>query len=144
METKVTAQVPAGEGPQQSQPLYTSRTAAGFGVPGDDAVDESLNLHELLVTNPSATFFVRVSGDSMEGARIFDGDVLVVDRSRTPKHNSIVIAAINGEMVVKRLQRRPDGAYLVSENDRYAPVRLTEADDCFIWGVVTGSARSLA
>jgi DNA polymerase V len=127
-----------------SQPLYASRTAAGFGVPGDDSIDDTLNVNDYLVKNPSATFFVRVSGDSMEGAKIFDGDVLVVDRSRTAKHNSIVIAAVNGEMVVKRLRLTANESLLVSENEHYAPIRLADSDDCFIWGVVTGSARTLS
>ena len=143
METKITSVLRAEEQVADALPLYASRTAAGFGVPGDDSIDDSLNIHDFLVKNPSATFFVRVSGDSMEGAKIFDGDVLVVDRSQTPKQNSIVIAAVNGEMVVKRLQKRGDSTFLVSENEDYQPVELAESDDCFIWGVVVGSARMI-
>lgn len=143
MESKITHVLQLDDKASGSQPLYSSRTAAGFGVPGDDSIDDTLNIHEYLVRNPSATFFVRVSGDSMEGAKIFDGDVLVVDRSQTATHNSIVIAAINGEMVVKRLSIRGNGPFLMSENEQYAPIALTDSDDCFVWGVVTGSARNL-
>lgn len=144
METKITAVSPASlEKNLLESPLYTTPSAAGFGVPGDDTVDETLNIHDFLVKNPTATFFVRVSGDSMEGAKIFDGDVLVVDRSVQPKHASIVIAAVNGELVVKRLQQNANMICLLSENESYAPIQLTESDDCFVWGVVVGSARKL-
>ena len=94
METKITSVKAVEDNAETSQPLYESRTAAGFGVPGDDTVDDSLNLHNYLVSNETATFFVRVTGDSMEGAKIFDGDVLVVDRSRNPNDMSIVVAAV--------------------------------------------------
>ena len=85
METKITTLAAVDSDNSKNQPLFESRTAAGFGVPGDDSIDDSLNLHDYLVNNETATFFVRVTGDSMEGAKIFDGDVLIVDRSETPK-----------------------------------------------------------
>lgn len=145
MNTKVTSVSPAiTENNEETQPLYASRTAAGFGVPGDDTVDDSLNVNDYLVTNPSATFFVRVTGDSMEGAKIFDGDVLVVDRSKQPKDSALVVAAVNGELVVKRLRTTGGEPRLLSENIDYKPIVLDESDDCFIWGVVVGSARKLA
>lgn len=125
-------------------PLYASRPAAGFPAPGDDVVERTLDVNDLLINNPTATFFVRVSGDSMEGARIFDGDVLVVDRSIEPKHNHIVVAAVYGELVVKRLRKSTTELCLVSENEEYEPISIAEAEDCFIWGVVTGSVRIIS
>ena len=125
----------------ESYPLFLSRPSAGFPAPGDDSVDEYLNINDLLVKNPSATFFVRVEGDSMEGAKIFSGDVLVVDRSMIPKTGSVVVAAIYGEMVVKRLLINTKGSFLISEKEGYGPIELTDKDECFIWGVVVGSAR---
>ena len=125
----------------ESYPLFLSRPSAGFPAPGDDSVDEYLNINDLLVKNPSATFFVRVEGDSMEGAKIFSGDVLVVDRSMIPKTGSVVVAAIYGEMVVKRLLINTKGSFLISEKEGYEPIELTDKDECFIWGVVVGSAR---
>ena len=122
-------------------PLYSSSPAAGFPAPGDDMVEASLNVHDLLVKHPASTFFVRVEGDSMEGAGIYSGDILVVDRSIDARHKSIVVAVVAGGLVVKRLQKTSEGLVLVSENDSYAPIVLSETDDCFIWGVVTGSAR---
>lgn len=144
MEAKITSVQSSEESTESSQPLYESRTAAGFGVPGDDTVDDSLNLHNYLVHNETATFFVRVTGDSMEGAKIFDGDVLVVDRSRNPGDMSIVVAAVNGELLVKRLRKTTKGVELHSENKDYAPIPLTDSDDCFIWGQVVGVARKLS
>lgn len=122
-------------------PLYASRPAAGFPAPGDDMVEQSLNLNDLLIDNPTATFFVKVEGDSMEGAGIYSGDILVVDRSLTPGHGVMVVAAVYGELVVKRLQRRQGEMYLESENPAYLPIPVNGHDDCFIWGVVTGSVR---
>jgi DNA polymerase V len=124
--------------------LFASRPAAGFPSLGDDSIEESLNLHTFMVTNPTATFFVKVYGDSMEGAKIFDNDILVVNRSLHPKSGAIVVAAVNGELVVKRLKKTSQGVCLVSENETYQPIILGESDDCFVWGVVTGTVRKLA
>ncbi len=122
-------------------PLYASAPAAGFPAPGDDMVEASLNIHQLLVKHPPSTFFVRVEGDSMEGAGIFSGDILVIDRSLPHHHGNIVVAAVQGGLVVKRLRIDGDTRYLVSENPAYAPVKLSEEEDCYVWGVVTGSVR---
>ncbi len=137
----VTSVSPAGIFEKQSTPLFSSQPAAGFPAPGDDLVEKPLDLNDLLIDNPTATFFVRVAGDSMEGAGIFDGDILVVDRSVDPRDGSIVVAAVFGEMVVKRLKKYPNKAELVSENDAYTPITINDVDDVYIWGVVVGSAR---
>lgn len=127
-----------------SWPLYLTRPTAGFPMPGDDMVEQSLDLNDLLIDHPHSTFFVRVEGDSMEGAKIFSGDILVIDRSLTPVDGSIVVAAVYGEMVVKRLVLNPmGGAILVSEQDGYKPISVNEAEDCVVWGVVTGVVRVL-
>jgi len=122
-------------------PLYSSRPQAGFPAPGDDQIEKVLDINDLVVKHPASTFFVRVEGDSMEGAGIFSGDVLVVDRSLTPKDGSIVVAAVYGEMVVKRLVARGDTHILASENPQYEPIHITGHEDCFVWGVVVGSVR---
>ena len=126
---------------QALTPLYASSPAAGFPAPGDDMVEKSLDVHDLLVKHPDSTFFVRVEGDSMEGAGIFSGDVLVVDRSVEARTGKIVVAAVNGELVVKRLGKLGGNQVLLSENAAYAPIVIGTGEDCFIWGVVTGSAR---
>lgn len=122
-------------------PLYSSRPAAGFPAPGDDLIEKVLDINDLVVTHPASTFFVRVEGDSMVGAGIFSGDVLVVDRAVEPKDGSIVVAAVYGEMVVKRLQKRGAQMLLVSENEAYEPIVVNDNDDCYIWGCVVGSVR---
>ncbi|MEY2664997.1 MAG: hypothetical protein RLZZ480_102 [Candidatus Parcubacteria bacterium] len=138
----VTSVSPALISKKMSAPLFSSRPAAGFPAPGDDEVEKPLDLNDLLIDNPTATFFVRVSGDSMEGAKIFDGDILVVDRSVTPIDGSIVVAAVFGEMVVKRLRKRVDTLSLISENPHYQPIDINDADDVYIWGVVVGTVRN--
>jgi DNA polymerase V len=122
-------------------PLYSSRPAAGFPAPGDDMVERHLDINDLVVKNPISTFFVRVEGDSMEGAGIFGGDMLVVDRSITAKDGHIVVAAVYGELVVKRLSTKGGVHLLISENAAYEPIAISGNDDCFIWGVVVGSVR---
>ena len=122
-------------------PLFASRPAAGFPAPGDDQVEKMLDINDLVVENPASTFFVRVEGDSMEGVGIFGGDVLVVDRSKETKDGTIVVAAVNGEMVVKRVSLREGQQLLLSENDAYDPIVVGEDEECFIWGVVVGSVR---
>ena len=141
--TLITSVTPALVDGEKTSPLYASRPAAGFPSPGDDLVERPLDLNDLLVDNPTATFFVKVSGDSMEGARIFDGDILVVDRSIEAKSGLIVVAAVYGELVVKRLLKTDLGLSLVSENENYEPIVIDDTEGCYIWGVVTGSARVL-
>ncbi|MFW6210058.1 MAG: LexA family protein [Patescibacteria group bacterium] len=144
VEATVSVVGPAGEDMALlERPLYSSQPAAGFPAPGDDLVERPLDLNELLIDDPQATFYVRVKGDSMEGARIFDGDILVVDRSITAAPGLIVVAAVYGELVVKRIERTPDGLVLASAQEGYAPIPLYEAEDCVVWGVVTGTVRVL-
>lgn len=121
--------------------LYASQPAAGFPAPGDDMVEKVLDINDLVVENPVSTFFVRVAGDSMEGAGIFSGDVLVIDRSKDARDGKIVVAAVYGEMVVKRLKKQGAHMALHSEQDGYDPIPLNDNDECFIWGVVVGSVR---
>ena len=142
IETKISDVArPADSNGSKSAPLYSSRPQAGFPAPGDDQVEKILDINDLVVQNPASTFFVRVEGDSMEGAGIFSNDVLVVDRSVDAKDGRIVVAAVNGEMLVKRLSKVDDQPALVSENTSYEPIFLGDDEECFIWGVVVGSVR---
>ena len=125
-------------------PLFASQPAAGFPAPADDLVEDTLNIHDLVVKNPSSTFFVRVAGDSMEGVGIFSGDVLVIDRSIAATDGKIVVAANYGELVVKRLSTINGKRALSSANDAYEPIFISDNDDCFIWGCVVGSVRQFA
>lgn len=117
-------------------PLFLASIPAGFPSPADDYIDRKLDLNELLIRHPAATFFVRVAGDSMVGAGIHSGDILVVDRALPAEHNRIVIAAINGELTVKRLLKQNGKLYLMPENEGFAPMEVTGEMQFEIWGVV--------
>lgn len=119
------------------RPLFTSGVSAGFPSPAEDHIDRKLDLNELLIQHPVATFFVRVAGDSMKDAGINHDDILVVDRSLEATSGKIVIAIVNGELTVKRLERNPTSCKLVPANPNYSPVVITEDTDFSIWGVVT-------
>jgi len=123
-------------------PLYTSRIAAGFPSPADDHLEAPLDLNEHLVKHPAATFVVRVDGDSMTGAGIHDGDLLVVDRSLEAKSGSIVVAVVNGEMTVKRLLIDRKRIRLVPENQAYKPIEIGDFSELVVWGVVAHVIRS--
>jgi DNA polymerase V len=115
---------------------------AGFPSPADDYVEKTLDLNEHLIRHPAATFFVRVSGDSM-APLITHGDILVVDRALTPVAGSIVIAAVNGELTVKRLTVQNGVTLLVPDNDAYESIALTPETDCTLWGVVVHIIRTV-
>lgn len=117
-------------------PLVAARASAGFPSPAIDHVERRLDLHEHLVLHPEATFFMRVRGDSMTGAGIHDGDLLVVDRSLEPASGRVVVAALDGELTVKRLQRSHGRIMLQSENPAYPGITVGEGRDLQIWGVV--------
>lgn len=116
--------------------LFAARVPAGFPSPAEDHAEARLDLNEHLIDHPTATFFVRVSGESMLGAGIHDGDLLIVDRSLTPSDGDIVIAVIDGEHLVKRLSVSRSGVALLSENPAYHPIRLSSDQQLHIWGVV--------
>ncbi|EFL52115.1 Peptidase S24/S26A/S26B, conserved region [Solidesulfovibrio fructosivorans JJ]] len=118
-------------------PLYLSTVQAGFPSPAEDYIDKKLDLNEQLVRHPAATFFVRVDGDSMRDAGVASGDILVVDRAVEPRDGHIVIAALDGELTVKRLRRKNGQVLLVPENPDYAPVAVGPEASFEVWGVVT-------
>jgi DNA polymerase V len=118
-------------------PLYSSTVQAGFPSPADDYIECKLDLNTHLIQHPSATFFVRASGDSMKNAGIQSGDMLIVDRSLEATHGKIVIAAVNGELTVKRLSCQDGKLTLLAENPAYKAIHITDTQDFMIWGVVT-------
>ena len=124
-------------------PFFSGKVAAGFPSPADDYVEKSLDLNELLVKKPAATFFVRAQGESMLGAGIHPNDILVVDRSIDPVPGKIVICALNGELTVKRLQRDKGHWQLTAENPAYADIVLHDGLEMVIWGVVTNVIHPL-
>ncbi|MGM0541775.1 MAG: LexA family protein [Pseudomonadota bacterium] len=120
-------------------PLYSHKVIAGFPSPADDYIEKRLDLNEKLIGNKEATFLLVVQGDSMQNIGIKDGDTLIVDRSLEPKNGKIVIAALDGELTVKRLSMKSTGTWLVPENDDYPPILVREESDIVIWGVVTSA-----
>ena len=118
-------------------PLYRSPVPAGFPSPADDHIDGALDLNDLLIHRPAATFLMKCAGDSMIGAGIHNGDILIVDRSLEPKDGKIIIAAVNGELTVKRLKQRGEHIFLEAENSHYPAIELAEGDELDVWGVVT-------
>lgn len=132
------------EGESYDIPLFSGKVQAGIPEPTDDYVEGKVNLNSLLIPNPGQTFFVRATGDSMIDVGIHSNDTMVVDRSIQPKNGSIVIAALDGELTVKRLAVEKDGrVLLMPENSQFSPITVTEDSDFHIWGVVTNSIRSL-
>lgn len=117
-------------------PMYSDLVQCGFPSPAADYVEQRIDLNELLIHHPSATYFVKAAGDSMIEAGISDGDLLVVDSSRTAQHGDIVIAAVDGEFTVKRLQLRPT-IQLNPMNNAYSPIIVSNEDTLDIFGVVT-------
>lgn len=134
---------PCPQAPIQPIPLFGHAVPAGFPSPADDYVEGRLDLNQLLIQNKTATFFLRVKGDSMIGAGIHDGDIIVVDRSVEPVDHSVVVAVVDGELTIKRLVWSNGIAELHPENPKYAPIRFKEGQELTIWGVVTSSVHSV-
>jgi DNA polymerase V len=122
---------------REGSPIFEERISAGFPSPADGYVQDFLDLQKLVVKNPAATFFLRVSGHSMKDANINDGDLLVVDRSKPAVSGKIVIASLDGELTVKRLRFRNGKLFLVPGNPDYPETDITEKEDTTVWGVVT-------
>lgn len=126
-------------------PLLGRLVPAGFPSPADDYLEGEIDLNQLLIERPSATYLMRVSGPSMEGAGIMDGDFVVVDRSVNPLSNHVVVAVLGGEMTIKRLRKLPDGrALLRAEHPDYPELALCDENPFEIWGVVVGCVRKMA
>jgi DNA polymerase V len=134
-----TGVAPVGPCPAVLVPLLEARVCAGFPSPADDYSHRRIDLNELLIQRPSATFFIRASGESMDGAKkstITDGDLLVVDRSREPQDGNIVVATVNNEQTVKRFRRRGRRVWLEPENEQFPVIELRGDDELVIEGVV--------
>jgi len=127
----------------QLPPLLDQPIKAGFPNPAEDAVTNPLDLNQLVLRHPAATFYLKVEGDSMQGIGLKTGDIVAVDRALEPRHGDVVVAAVNGEFTLKRLKKDGHKAWLVAENPNYEPIALHEADDAAIWGVVTYAIAKL-
>ena len=124
-------------------PVFLGRLPAGFPSPADDYIEGKLDLNRHLIKHPAATFFVRVTGDSMIGAGIHSGDLLVVDRSLEAADRHVVVAVLDGELTVKRLFNQQGVLRLLPENLHYQPIEISGQHAFEIWGVVTSVIHSL-
>lgn len=141
MRTEIIGRVGTTTSPQLI-PLAADSVRAGFPSPADDYLETELDLVDHLVQHPSATFYVRAKGESMMRHGIYDGDLLIVDRSLEPRNGDVIIIAVDGELTCKQLDligRRP---YLVSGNSAFTPIPL-EGRECHVWGVVTHNIHAL-
>ncbi|WP_418940338.1 LexA family protein [Parasutterella sp.] len=139
------ASLPAIKPKIHNFPLFSSYVQAGFPSPAESYVDRTLDLNQFLIANPPSTFFVRVSGDSMNRAGLDEGDLLIVDRSLTPKNNDIVIMRVDSEFTVKRFNKQGEKIFLTpdSTNPVFKPLYPSEGQEWEVIGVVTYSIKKL-
>ncbi len=121
---------------QFTQQQVKTANATGFGAAADDYMERGIDLNEQLVRNKPATYFFRMKGDAMREAGIFEGDTLIVDRSVKLVNGKIIVAVLNGELLVRRFHKNFSSAFLIPENNRYKPINLAEFSDFTVWGVV--------
>ena len=117
--------------------MAQEKISAGFPSPADDFKELRISIDQEVVRNEEATFYARVSGESMQGAGLDDGDLLVIDRSIEPKNGKIAVCYIDGEFTVKRLKVVEDGVFLIPKNPKYQPIKVTEENELIVWGIVT-------
>lgn len=120
-------------------PVAEESVKAGFPSPAQDYLTDAIDLNKELIRHPSTTFYARVAGDSMINAGISEGDLLIVDKSITPKDQDVVVAYIDGEFTLKRIQfeEGKDHLWLMPENEKYSPIKINKENDFSVWGVVT-------
>ena len=128
---------------QFTQQQVKTANATGFGAAADDYAERGIDLNEQLIRNKPATYFFRMKGDAMQDAGIFDGDVLIVHRSLKLANGKVIVAILNGELLVRRFHKNFSSAFLVPENRRYKPINLGEFSDFMVWGVVVHSIHTL-
>ncbi len=125
----------------QEMPLTLTKIQAGFPSPAEDYQEERLSLDKELIRNRSATFFARVTGNSMINSGIYDGDLVIVDRVLEPKANSVLLCVMDGEFTLKKVKKIGQDMYMMPENPDYAPIKISSENDFRVWGVVTYSIK---
>ena len=118
-------------------PFVDAGIKAGFPSPADDFIELSIDLNKEYIKNRDTTFYAKVKGDSMKNAGIFDGDLLIIDKSLEPQNNKIAICQIDGEFTVKRIKVTKEEVFLMPENKLFDPIKVTEENQLIIWGIVT-------
>lgn len=130
-----------GKGSGIETPYFEGGISAGFPSPADDFKEDRISLDRELINDPDATFFARVNGDSMQGAGMDDGDLLVIDRSIEAYDGSIAVCFVEGEFTVKRIKKEKDKIFLMPENPKYEPIEISGDKILNIWGVVTNIVK---
>ena len=143
MDTKVNQIFTPDRSIECRRPLFMVPVSAGFPSPAEDYLEGKLDLNSHLIKHPAATFFVRVTGDSMIDAGIHSGDLVIVDRALEPVDGNVVIAVINGELTVKRIRRIKDRLLLIPDNKNYEALEIDEEMAFEVWGVVTHVIHAL-
>ena len=123
-------------------PFFDVGISAGFPSPADDFIELTIDLNKHLIKHKDATFFAKVKGNSMINAGIYDGDLLVIDKSLEPQNNKIAVCQIDGEFTVKRIKIEKQIVWLIAENDEYEPIKVTPENELMIWGIVIHSIKS--
>ena len=141
LKNNLTFFIPDSENNQELS--FVGGIKAGFPSPAADFENDKISLDRVLVKNQEATFYAKASGNSMIGAGIDNGDIMVIDRSLEPIDNKIAVCCIDGEFTVKRISIKEDGLYLASENEAYQPIKITEANQFIVWGIVTYVIKSV-
>jgi len=134
---------PVKLGESLPMPMIETTIQAGFPSPADDYLDTGIDLNKELIRHPSATFYIRVRGDSMRGMGIDEGDLLIVDRSLEAENGRVAVCCLNGAFTVKRLLIEPHVCWLMPANERYRPIKVTQEDDFLVWGIVIHIIKSL-
>lgn len=127
----------------QKHPFISGGIKAGFPSPAADFDETKISLDHVLVKNHEATFYAKASGNSMIGAGIDDGDIMVIDRSLEPTNNKIAVCFIDGEFTVKRIKTDKNCVYLMPENEAFQPIKVTEENELIVWGIVTYVIKSV-
>ena len=121
--------------------FYDVGIEAGFPSPADDFIELSIDINKEYIKNRDTTFFARVNGHSMKNAGIFDGDLLIIDKSIEPQDNKIAICQVDGDFTVKRIKIDNDTVWLIAENEAYDPIKVTSDNELMIWGIVVASIK---
>jgi DNA polymerase V len=125
-----------------SLPFVDVAISAGFPSPADDFIELSIDLNRHLIKHKDSTFFAKVKGHSMKNAGIFDGDLLVIDKSIAPQDGKIAICQIDGAFTIKRIKIEKNVVWLIAENEEFKPIKVTEENELMIWGIVLHSIKS--
>lgn len=126
-----------------SLPFIDAGLQAGFPSPADDFLEVRIDFNEDIIKNKDATFYAKVKGSSMKNAGIFDGDLLVIDRSLEPLNNKIAVCVIDGEFTVKRIKKETNTVWLIPENEEFQPIKVTEDNEFIVWGIAIASIKRL-